>query len=388
LKIRKLAIVSSGTDSYGTKRSIETLIGAFKGLGVDTVVVCLRPGEMTEVAERAGAQAIVADVAVPDDFSTVAGSLCNLYSSAARASRLAIALRDSGAEGIIIRQPRLMPLVAKASRIAGIPGFWVMPNLVSNRYPLRLNALVYDLLLARHGMTAIANSYFTQTSLLNLFSKSAVAHLGISPDQFDPDDVAPVSREQFGFTHQDDVFGIFGRILPFKGQLIFIRAMARVLKRYPSIRLLICGGPVEGAYGAELRREISAHSLEGKVVLSGTDAELGIAIPRLYAMCDVIVNSRLDPEPFGLSIIEGMLMRKPLLVHASGGPAETVDDGIDGWHIEAPTVASFECGLLRAMSERESWCQKGENARAHALREFTNIHAAERILSIMQSRVT
>lgn len=386
MKIAKLAIVSSGNDSYGTKRSIETLIGAFKGLGVDTVVVCLRPGEMTEVAKRAGAETIIANIAVPSEFGTTKGSLRNLFASAATASRLAEVLSESGADSVIIRLPLLVPLVAKASRIAGIPGFWVMPNLVSDRYPLRLNALVYDLLLARHGMTAIANSYFTQTSLLNLFSKSAVAHLGISPDQFDPD-VAPAGREQFGFTQQDDVFGIFGRILPFKGQLIFIRAMAHVLTRYPSMRLLICGGPVESAYGTELRQEISALSLEGKVVLSGTDAELGIAIPRLYAMCDVIVNSRLDPEPFGLSVIEGMLMRKPLLVHASGGPAETVDDGKDGWHIGAPTVDAFKSGLLRTMGERESWRQKGENARAHALREFTNVHAAERILSIMQSRV-
>jgi glycosyltransferase involved in cell wall biosynthesis len=179
------------------------------------------------------------------------------------------------------------------------------------------------------------------------------------------------------------VFGIFGRLEPFKGQLLFLRAFSKVLERFPDAKLLICGGPMDSPFAGMLRDEISKRSLSQSVVLAGPSENFDSPIASIYAACDVIVNSRLDPEPFGLSVIEGMLMGKPLLVHASGGPRETVMDGANGWHINAPTEEAFKEGIVRSLDARKRWKQIGDNARQRALDHFTHVKAGGRILSII-----
>jgi glycosyltransferase involved in cell wall biosynthesis len=82
-------------------------------------------------------------------------------------------------------------------------------------------------------------------------------------------------------------------------------------------------------------------------------------------------------------VIEGMLMEKPVLVHALGGPAETVADGVTGWHIKAPTLDRFAAGLDAALSDRNRWTTMGQDARLHALAQYTHRDAARRILAIM-----
>lgn len=381
---RSTAFLSSGRDSYGVRRSLESLFRAFAAKQVEPTIICLQEGEMMEFARRTGVRALLCPIGTPTDFGSLGGALRNFRFMLEASRTLATVIRDSGVDSMIVRQPYQMPLAARAAYLAGVRGYWLMPNLISDRYPLRVNALMYDFLLARYGMTAIANSAYTHSTLARRFARSAVAHLGIDPAEFDPR-TAPAARERYGFASTDAVFGVFARLVSVKGQRVLVRAMARTLREFPDMRLLLCGGPLDSDYGAALRSEVQTLGLDGKVVLTGPSDRLEDSLPSLYAMCDVIVNAALGAEPFGLSVIEGMLVGKPLLVHALGGPAETVRDGIDGWHITDPSVAGFERGLRRAFRDRGRWTDIGAQAAEHARAHFTHLHAAERIIAAMQA---
>lgn len=383
-KRRRVGFISDGRDSYGVRRSLITLFRAFGHEQVEPTLICLQDGEMMKLAADNGVRAMLCPVGAPPDFGGVRDALANLRFMVSASRKLAASIRDSGVDSIIVRQPFQMSLAARAAYLAKIPGYWLMPNLISGRYPLRLNAIVYDLLLARYGMFAIGNSAYTQGTLLNLFSRSAFSHLGIDPAEFDPATKA-APRGRYGFGDKDAVFGIFARVVPFKGQLEFVQAFAAALPSFPDMRLLICGGPLDSAYAAKLTGEIDRLGLNGAVHLSGPSDDLADPLTSLYAMCDVIVNARLDPEPFGLSVIEGMMMGKPLLVHALGGPAETVIDRADGWHVDDPSPAGFERGIRRAMADRARWPAIGGQAAVHARESFTDVQAARRILAIMDA---
>lgn len=383
-KPRRIGFISDGKDSYGVKRSLITLFRAFAQEQVEPTVICLEDDSMMKLAVDSGVKAIYCPTGSPPDFGGIGNAVANLRFMAAASRKLAGAIRESGVDGVIVRQPFIVPLAARAAYLAKTPGYWLMPNLVSSRYPFRLNAIVYDLLLARYGMFAIGNSAYTQGTLLNLFTRSAFSHLGIDPAEFDPA-TEPAPRGRYGFGDGDAVFGIFARMIPFKGQLEFVQAFAAALPSFPDMRLLICGGPLDGDYAAKLKGEIDRLELNGAVHLSGPSDDLADPLPSLYAMCDVIVNARIDPEPFGLSVIEGMMMGKPLLVHALGGPAETVIDGADGWHVDDPAPAGFEQGIRRAMADRARWPAIGRQAAAHARESFTHVQAARRILAIMDA---
>ena len=88
-------------------------------------------------------------------------------------------------------------------------------------------------------------------------------------------------------------------------------------------------------------------------------------------LCDVILSARLTAEPFGLTVIEAMAMRRPVLAHGAGGPGETILDGETGWLIDAPTPEAFAQGLRRMMDDRGRWGEMGLAAEAHVRSNFS-----------------
>ena len=99
---------------------------------------------------------------------------------------------------------------------------------------------------------------------------------------------------------------------------------------------------------------------------------------------DISLNSRVDPEPCGISVLESMMSETPVLAHANGGPAETVIDGVTGWHYTGGTADDIEAGLLRALDERSRWPEIGSNARRHAIEHFSMEAQAEQYLGIVR----
>ncbi|MBY0383838.1 glycosyltransferase family 4 protein [bacterium] len=49
-------------------------------------------------------------------------------------------------------------------------------------------------------------------------------------------------------------------------------------------------------------------------------------VPLAFATCDVVMNASLQPEPFGLTLIEGLSVGKALLAPNEGGPKEIIEE--------------------------------------------------------------
>jgi glycosyltransferase involved in cell wall biosynthesis len=122
-------------------------------------------------------------------------------------------------------------------------------------------------------------------------------------------------------------FGLVGRLSPWKGQELFLRAFAEA---FPGGReqAVIVGGALFGeeAYAAGIEALVTSLGLGDRVRLTGhvddVEAEL--------ASLDVLVHASLIPEPFGMVVIEGMAAGLAVVAADAGGPAEVVADGVDG----------------------------------------------------------
>jgi glycosyltransferase involved in cell wall biosynthesis len=378
----RVGILSNGQEEYGIRRSMETMFRGFPAVDIQPVLISLQRGEISDLAEHEGVPVMECDLGLPSDFGGLGDAIANFWYVMMQASRLAETLRAASLDALIVRTPFIAPLAARAAWLAQVRGFWWLPNLVSDRYPFRLNAHLYDIFMARYRMTLVANSHYTRTSLVNRMAPARVAHLGVDPVQFDPA-TRPADRGKYGFKDSDALFGVFARLQPDKGQLELVQAFAQTRHRYPAMRLAIWGGPADSEYAKAIRREISASQLDDVVRLGGVIGDLEDSLPALYAMCDVVVNARQDAEPFGLSVIEAMLMGKPVLVHALGGPAETVTDNANGWHAKTATPHGLAHGLARAMLDRDRWPAMGQAGAVAARADFTHARAAERIRQVI-----
>ncbi|MDQ1512740.1 MAG: hypothetical protein QOC59_582 [Microbacteriaceae bacterium] len=127
----------------------------------------------------------------------------------------------------------------------------------------------------------------------------------------------------FGETPGDDLI-VFGRIHPDKGI-----ADAIEIARQAGRRLVICGIVQDREYFAE---RIEPHLDDDRVVYLGSVGREDRA--RLLGSAAVLLHPIHFPEPFGLSVVEGMACGTPVVAYALGSMPEVVDDGVTGFAVE------------------------------------------------------
>ena len=124
------------------------------------------------------------------------------------------------------------------------------------------------------------------------------------------------------------VVALIGRICPWKGQHIFLRAAAVVRERFPNTTFKIVGAALFGEekYEAEVRQLCSELGLDEAVEFTGFRSN----VPKLLSAVDLVVHASTTAEPFGQVIVEGMALAKPIVATNGGGVPEIVIDNVTG----------------------------------------------------------
>jgi glycosyltransferase involved in cell wall biosynthesis len=139
-------------------------------------------------------------------------------------------------------------------------------------------------------------------------------------------------------------FGVVGALTPLKGQDLFLRAAARVVRELPHARFVLVGGTpyrTEAGLGfAEaLRREASALGLDGRVRFLGQRADAA----RVIASLDVLVQPNRGPEGLGRAVLEAMACGVAVVAVERWGLGEIVRDGETGLatpHLDVEALAA------------------------------------------------
>ncbi|MCS7151855.1 MAG: glycosyltransferase [Endomicrobia bacterium] len=121
------------------------------------------------------------------------------------------------------------------------------------------------------------------------------------------------------------VIGVFSRLEKWKGHEILFNAFSKLQDK--NIYLLICGTGKEEKNLKKLALELG---IKDNVRFCGY-------IENVYDymnICDVIVNPSVEPEPFGRTIIEGMVLGKTIIATNLGGPREIIQHMVDGILVE------------------------------------------------------
>ncbi len=152
-------------------------------------------------------------------------------------------------------------------------------------------------------------------------SRVIVINNGIDTDKFIPDSSKRVQkRKELGYTENDIVLGLIGRLDPVKGHESFLRAAQIIIGEFPTAKFLIIGdGPNE--YSGQLLNLISELHIDKSVQM--LPAELD-PLP-LYNALDVCVSSSIG-EGFSNVIAEAMSCEIPCVVTDVGDSARIVGE--------------------------------------------------------------
>jgi glycosyltransferase involved in cell wall biosynthesis len=177
--------------------------------------------------------------------------------------------------------------------------------------------------------------------------------------------------------------GLIGRISPWKGQHIFVRAAALVREQFPNARFFMVGSAMFGEtkYESEVRSLVEELGLSGIVTFSGFRSDVQNAI----ADMDLIVHASITGEPFGQVIIEGMAAGKPIIATNGGGVPEIVDDGKTGILIPMGDVQAMAQSICRVLANPSLAADMGVRGRERVRDYFTIERKARNVEAVYQT---
>ena len=183
---------------------------------------------------------------------------------------------------------------------------------------------------------------------------------------YPPAPVRPYRCDDYG----DYIFGV-SRLAPLKRFDLLLRALAEPVAR--GIRCVIGG---EGAELPALLRQRNLLGLDDRVEFAGrlTDEQMLTHLARCRAVAFVPWN-----EDYGFVTVEAFASGKPVITVAdSGGPAELVDDGVNGY-VTVPSPEALAEAMRNVMSDRTRAMRMGE-AGAAVANGMTWAGAVERLV--------
>ena len=156
-----------------------------------------------------------------------------------------------------------------------------------------------------------------------------------------------------------------GRLVWRKGYKYLIDAMCHVLLEYPDAKLFIVG---YGEQKMPLKRYVKKLGIDSSVrFLENVSKE---KLYSLYHEAEVYVQPSLY-EPFGITILEAMSMRKPVVATSVGGIREIITNGVDGLLVETKNSLQLARAITRVFSDSSLRKKLGSNARKRVERDFT-----------------
>ena len=161
----------------------------------------------------------------------------------------------------------------------------------------------------------------------------------LGPDEFSPAH-GGAFRARAGLPDDVPVVGAVTRLDPLKGLDVLVDAFPIVLAARPGACLVLVGSPVLGQdrYACDLRDRVNA--TRGAQLLDARDD-----IPAVMADLDVLALPSVEPEAYGLVLIEALASGTPVVATDHGGPPELVRRATPG---TARTVSPGDATALAA----------------------------------------
>lgn len=280
-----------------------------------------------------------------------------------------------------------------AGRFAGIPlivytahGFYFHDEMPRWKYRLfvvleRVGGKFTDLLFTQSSEdaeSAVLEGITTRQNVLAIGN-------GVDVQRFDPQNApaAPVAKQALGIPENAPVIGIIGRMVREKGYNEFLHAVVVLSSEFPNAYFLQVGGRLESDHddSVEPALKLAKDKLGKRLVLAGFRADT----PNILAAMDVFCLPSYR-EGMPRTIIEAMMMGKPVVATHIRGAREEVVDGVTGLLVPTRAPVALTVALRRCLMEPEVAFRMGQAGRHRALELYDETRIVSLQINTIRTR--
>lgn len=208
------------------------------------------------------------------------------------------------------------------------------------------------------------------------------ANIRVMYDGLDPATIkitrsAEAIRAAYHIQPEQPVLGIVGNIRAWKGQETVVRAMIEVVKVFPDVVCFFVGAATSGdkPYVDLLQALIKEAGIEANVRFTGYQSD-----PASFVnMMRLVVHASVQPEPFGMVVLEAMAQRKAVIGSRAGGVIEMVVEGKTGYTFPPGDSKTLSARIIELLNSPAQAAQMGEEGYKRLMSSFTLQHYMDEI---------
>lgn len=196
-----------------------------------------------------------------------------------------------------------------------------------------------------------------------------VLYDGLDPDRVKAARTPEALRAEYGVRPDQQVIGIVGNVREWKGQETVVRALIDVLKVRPDTVCFFVGAASahDAEYQSRLNKMIADAGIEANVRFTGYQPD-----PASFVnMMSVVIHASIQPEPFGMVVLEAMAQRKPIIGSRAGGVVEMVVDGHTGYTFPPGDSRELATRLIELLRDPARAREMGEAGYQRLIASFT-----------------
>lgn len=193
--------------------------------------------------------------------------------------------------------------------------------------------------------------------------KYVIIHSGVMLQQIMNMSVdVDTGKKKLGISHNSNVIGVVGRLVPIKGHKYLVSAAKRIIKEFDNTVFVFVG---DGYLESRLERQAESLGVRKNIIFAGWRGDV-IAVLNLF---DILVLPSLN-EGMGKVLIEGMALGKPIIASRVGGIIDLVKDGDNGILVPPKDSGALEEAILKLIRNKNLAEELGKNGKAKVYPEY------------------
>ena len=235
----------------------------------------------------------------------------------------------------------------------------------SSRKAIALYSMIEKMAAKWADKIIVVNNYDREWGIrLGIFEpdKAITIHNGIDFSAWTRPPVA--LKEELGIKANEMVIGMVSRLFYLKGLEDLIDAMPKVLKTFPSAKLILVGeGPLEGL----LRKQAIERGVERHVTFTGFRKDAR----EFYQIFDVFAFAS-HREAMSITLLEAMAAGCAIVATDIKGNREMIEDGVNGLMVPPANPERLADKMLRLLKDRGYAASLGRAARHDYETKYTD----------------
>lgn len=371
--MRNILFLHASSELYGSDNSLLNLLENLDKSNYKITVLLPQQGPLVKkIEEIENVQVIVEKFAVLRRKDLNVSGMLRYFMSFSKSVRFLRILIKRNDIDIVYTNTSVVFVGAITAKLMNKKSIWHIREIIANKVERKVVSTIVNMF----SDIIIANSKATGDAITSNARKMKIIYNTINTTNIDLPDNKKNQVEKLRI-------GMAGRINRWKGQKLFVDAASMILSKRPNIEFLIAGNAYQGEEILEkqLKSYIEEKGLKGNVKMLGLVEDMN----SFYNQINIFVLPSIQPEPFGLVVLEAMARSIPVVATNHGGPTEIITDGLTGFLVDYNSAEEMSNTIIRLIDDPKLRNEIGANGRINQKDNFSTEAYVEKIHNIIES---